>query len=566
MQRPVAGHSFGADRLAWAGVLTIVLAAVLSVSFGNGTARPLDGHEIFVAESATQMLAHGEYWVPEFNGHVRLQKPPLAYWLAAGVHEAAGRASPVVDELEARVPSLVAGGLLVVLTFVLGRSLFGDVRIGWLGAGVFATCFDFFDYARSARPEMLYALFCVALVVGIATAWARAREGRSTLAAGCLASFALCGSLLAKGPQLPAFLLLAAGLALHTRGREHPKWRILRPDLLALGLVPALVYFGVVAARVDGAAAVWAREMVQDKPIPLLLRPLRFYFPATLVMGLLPWVAGVALAGLQSWRRREHPGVFLLAACVVVSLFGLGFSGKLRHHYVLPLVPLVAVLIGFAFVSLYDEARENARVRRWLRVAVTAQAGLMGGLIVAAAVQAWMLQPPFVHVGTGRLLPWLVTAVVVLVAGVWRWRVGDPGVAALLGVLAVSLVWLGAAVAGADANPRWILAKRFALEVRALAGPSETIYFDSGERSPLVYYGRFRLAEWHLGRWKLDRDPLAPPPRFVCQRERPAAVGIPGEIIAAQPLEGRSDRMILFHPTPPESAPVARAAPAAEPP
>ena len=71
------------------------------------------------------------WMIPTANGIVRLQKPPLAYWMAAasfklfGVHDWAGR-----------LPFALCGWLTVVLTYHIGLSAFaGNTRIGmWSSA------------------------------------------------------------------------------------------------------------------------------------------------------------------------------------------------------------------------------------------------------------------------------------------------------------------------------------------------------------------------------------------------------------------------------------------------
>ena len=63
---------------------------------------PLDSHEIFVAETAQEMLQRGDWIVPYFNGEPRLNKPPVSYWATAALAYAAG-AAPRVSEIHARL-------------------------------------------------------------------------------------------------------------------------------------------------------------------------------------------------------------------------------------------------------------------------------------------------------------------------------------------------------------------------------------------------------------------------------------------------------------------------------
>lgn len=524
----------------------LLLSAFISVILGNGGSRPLDGHEIFVAEAATQMLESGDYVVPEFNGRPRLEKPPLSYWLSAGFHVLLPSTSGVVSEFEARAPSLVAGLVLVWLTFALARVAFRCDGTALLAAALFASSWDFVRYSRSARPEMLYACFCTLLMLGIVLALVQAQRGRSTTRGIVIAAAGLCGALLAKGPHLPVAFLLGTGLALHLRARQLPKTRVLHPGWLLLGALPALLYFAVVAMKVDGAFAVWAHEVVQDKPVPLLLRPLRFYFPAALVRGLSPWGLLPLVAVAVSWRRRGHPVAAVLWMSILVALFALGFSGKLRHHYVLPLVPLASVLSAWACVSLYTESGVDAFSRRWLPRVASAQGFLL--LIFLIAVGVVLARP---HPVTGAptlpwLLPWLLAAGVLLVLArsLYRSR-GWVGLA--VAVAAVMIVWTGVAAVGGDVRGRWVRGRHFALEVARAMGDARVVFVDDADPEPLVYYGRLRTQRRPLERWEEGID-RGEPPWIVCQAGHPEELGIPGDVLVTEPDSRTST--ILFRPRP----------------
>ena len=89
-------------------LLVAVTAAVIAV--GNDRSRALNAHEVLVAETAGEMLERGDYLVPYYNGLIRLEKPPLAYWLTLASHRLGGSPSETrVSELEARIPSLICG-------------------------------------------------------------------------------------------------------------------------------------------------------------------------------------------------------------------------------------------------------------------------------------------------------------------------------------------------------------------------------------------------------------------------------------------------------------------------
>ena len=158
-----------------AGVLFALIAAAFTALSGNGAKLPLDTHEVFVARSAEEMLARGSFLVPYLNDQPRLKKPPLSYWLVMAIDRLNG-GDGVITEMEARLPSMIAGILLVALTCALGTVFFGRVP-GILAGLLLAGSGGFVTYTHSARPEMLYAMFCTAGVLGFAISHQKHQQG-----------------------------------------------------------------------------------------------------------------------------------------------------------------------------------------------------------------------------------------------------------------------------------------------------------------------------------------------------------------------------------------------------
>src|SRR5262245_56538805 len=93
-------------------LLVVLLVSVPWVAFFNlGRARTLNPHEGYLAVTAEEMLQSGDWLVPRFGGVPRLTKPPCGYWVVAAL----GRLLGEIDELVARLPSALAGVLLLVL-------------------------------------------------------------------------------------------------------------------------------------------------------------------------------------------------------------------------------------------------------------------------------------------------------------------------------------------------------------------------------------------------------------------------------------------------------------------
>jgi hypothetical protein len=130
---------------------------------------PVDRDESRFAQASRQMfesvalpegerdaeLHSGGLAVPMVGGKPRLNKPPLIYWLQGGSAAVFTGGDPLADAIWMyRVPSLVAGLVIVLATWRLGCSMF-DPRVGWVGACLLAVSPVFVWEAHQARADMV---------------------------------------------------------------------------------------------------------------------------------------------------------------------------------------------------------------------------------------------------------------------------------------------------------------------------------------------------------------------------------------------------------------------------
>jgi 4-amino-4-deoxy-L-arabinose transferase-like glycosyltransferase len=67
-----------ANERLWRVLLAALVVLGIGVALPGSTTVPLESHEIYVAQTAREMAARGDWLVPHFNGQPRLQKPPLS--------------------------------------------------------------------------------------------------------------------------------------------------------------------------------------------------------------------------------------------------------------------------------------------------------------------------------------------------------------------------------------------------------------------------------------------------------------------------------------------------------
>jgi 4-amino-4-deoxy-L-arabinose transferase-like glycosyltransferase len=104
--------------LAWFGALVLMLAML-------ATPPVQRTQEARVLQTAREMLGKGwrDWLIPHLNGQVRLEKPPLAYWLAAASFQLHAR--PGQRRRGPGCRSRSSAGLTLLLTWWIAKRFFG---------------------------------------------------------------------------------------------------------------------------------------------------------------------------------------------------------------------------------------------------------------------------------------------------------------------------------------------------------------------------------------------------------------------------------------------------------
>jgi 4-amino-4-deoxy-L-arabinose transferase-like glycosyltransferase len=335
-----------------------VVGLCLGLFFFQLGARPLwNQDEGMHAATSKDMVVSGDWVTPTLNGEPFFDKPALHNWLVALAFTVLG-----FTEFAARLPSALLGLGCVLVTYELGRRLYGP-RTGTLGAVVLATAGQFFVLSRTVMHDISLSFF---VTLGLALWYAGyqlAGRGRHFL----LLSYAAFGfAALAKGPLgvlVPGaivFLFLAIRKDLRFLGGMSLGWGVL------IGLAIAAPWYLAVSLRNPGYAHYFFVELnfgsflSQQSHHP---EPVTYYLP-TLITGFIPWSVFLPVALVRSWRRgREdaHGGdLFLLLWAGFFFVFFSLASSKLPT-YILPLFPPLAILVGRLWGEVIEAATPGPR-------------------------------------------------------------------------------------------------------------------------------------------------------------------------------------------------------------
>lgn len=453
--------------------LLLVLAGTMLAVWGG---PPLGDHEALVAQCGRDMRMTNNWLVPHYLGEPYVRKPPLPYWLIAGLsyvlpHES--RTGLPVDTTTARLPSALAAFGTVLLLWKLASVMFSP-RVGRIAAVVAASSVMFMLYAPNATVEMLLTFCCV---------WAHAHFwmaihrplgswARRLHLFGFYVAMGL--GMMAKGPfplAMVAFPVAAwwytqEGLQIIAADGVRA-WRAALANTLAglwprtvrafreLWLVPGLIVFALcfvpwmvaVGMRHPHAWDLWNWQYLQRAQGDYDdTRPRGVFYYVPVVAGLVfPWLFAVFEGAAAPWIRKfaEHrrallyAGLWALLGTLVMSL--MEFK---KPYYVVPAVPGLLLLLAVVLERFYTTPIGNQRLAWMLWYGL-----IVGGVTVLVAGYFPLREdwPLAVNV----LMPVAAGAVLLLIVAGWQYIHGRPwtafGMTACTSVLAFLAVWYGCA-------------------------------------------------------------------------------------------------------------------------
>ena len=191
-------------------LIVILILAAVPYFLRLGASSLWDSNEAFYAETPREMIESGDYINPSFNYQPRFNKPPLCYWVVAGLYNLFG-----VSESVERLSIALAAIVLIGTAYGLGRYAF-STQAGLLAAIGLAASPRFLMFSRRIMIDVYLAMF-MALALLLFMIAERHGERRRLYLVAMYGSIAL--GVLTKGPVaalLPA-LAIFIYLAVHKR-------------------------------------------------------------------------------------------------------------------------------------------------------------------------------------------------------------------------------------------------------------------------------------------------------------------------------------------------------------
>jgi 4-amino-4-deoxy-L-arabinose transferase-like glycosyltransferase len=415
-------------------LLILAILATLAAFPGVFTLPPLDRDESRFAQATVQMLESGDFVRIRFQEDERNKKPAGIHWLQATsvavLSDAGSRAIWAY-----RLPSALAAIAASMLTFTIGRRLFGE-RTGFAAGILIAAAPLVIGEASIAKTDAaLLATITAALAAALSAEHAR-QTGRPVGRTQPYWFWAALGAgILIKGPIAP--LVVGSTIGAYTAiRRDLGLCKALKPVrgalILAAMVAPWAIaiddatdgrFFsealgGDMAGKIGGA-----QEGHAGPPgLHLALLPLLFW-PAA---GLLPAAAAYAMRTRNDWRT-----VFLLSWFMPTFVVFELTATKLPH-YVLPAYPAIALLAATAATAPMD-----GRVRI-AGVAIHAIASLV--IVIGLIALAVGIGDVGQANGAGALAAVVLAGAIGVIIAHWRDRPFRGLVGASL--LSILLLWI----------------------------------------------------------------------------------------------------------------------------
>ncbi|MBU2510662.1 glycosyltransferase family 39 protein [bacterium] len=134
-------------------LIALLLFSVIFLLAGLGSNMLIDWDENIYAEASRQMMVRGDYLNIVINNEKFAEKPPFFFWEQVLSFKLFG-----INEFAARLPSAVAGILMVLLCFFIGAKI-RSPRVGLIWGIVFLTCLIPSSLARASAIDHTFNLF-----------------------------------------------------------------------------------------------------------------------------------------------------------------------------------------------------------------------------------------------------------------------------------------------------------------------------------------------------------------------------------------------------------------------
>jgi 4-amino-4-deoxy-L-arabinose transferase-like glycosyltransferase len=313
---------------------------------------PLEDHEVLVLQTTREMESRGDWVLPSFNYEPRLKKPPFSYWATATL-SLLDPFSKNVQIWHGRFISLLAGLIMVLATYHAGKTLFYPA-IGKLASLLLLGMQGYIYLSHSARPDFLYATFCVLQLFAWMYAWKEADDTARQRIYGWL-GWGLAGlATLTKGPQGPAVFLVGMLVFLLCSSDRKRTLKVMRPFAgIAIFCLLVLPWWILLQQRLTQIHINLSDTQLSGSLLHNIAswrEVLSFFYPLNLFYLMLPAALLIPFLVPRLWKIHEKVSapmkILIYASVAMLIIFTIG--GHYRKQYLMQVLPAFAIFLASA--------------------------------------------------------------------------------------------------------------------------------------------------------------------------------------------------------------------------
>jgi len=336
--------------------IMIIIVAMLALFWGLGDA-PLRGR---INEGRRSLISQQFYLgnhsllVPHSLKGVTLTKPPLFYWVQAISYSIFSD-----NEFAARLPSAIAGMLVLIIVYLLGKDWGGEQQ-GWLSAILCLSSYPIMRYARLAEMDMFLLLFIMLAIY----AFHRYQHNPGWRQA--LPFWLFCSlGFMVKGPHAIIFPL--AGILpyyIYYRKEKLNIKQLFHWSGILLFLVIVLPWYIYIYKTMPETIAILRQETINRLTSSAAKRHPTWYYLEK-IPDLLPWLFAAIPATIYFWRKKEKQAHFWILY-IITNFIILSLIKSKKSVYMLPLIPAITILAAAWLQNIvkYGESKLNRKIIR----------------------------------------------------------------------------------------------------------------------------------------------------------------------------------------------------------
>ncbi len=325
-------------------ILALVFFSLIVLFFNLGKRNFWEPDEGRYAEISREMAESGDWLTPRLNYIKHFDKPPMVYWLIGSSFKLFGQ-----NEFAGHLPLVILGLAGVLLTFALGKRLFGS-RCGFLAAVILISSLGYPALARILSTDIIFSFFCLLCYLFFIR--------RNYL----LFYFSLALAFMTKGPVALVITLIPITVFLLYEKQLPDLKRLYCGFGIILFLALGLPWYIYQILQNQGLLNDWVVQHTLNRIVREIKQPFYFFIPV--LIGLFfPWIFFFvpALKGRLYFKRAalddDHAKMLLLFFWFALPFLFFSCIGKKLVPYILPLLPPLAIMIARLWAQAWDNPK-----------------------------------------------------------------------------------------------------------------------------------------------------------------------------------------------------------------